>query len=610
MAFRSSWNIPLRLVALLLVFAFPAALFSRAPAPTPPPKKQSAAAKKNRKDDSLDLQPAKDLLLKETGRLKADALAEFVRGADLEESGETEKALTAYRHVLNVDPGQVELAVRVADILTRQNDYPEAIDVLKDAIKANGKRAEPFLALAAIYADYLKKTDQAVDYANRAIAIDPAEISSYSRLCEIYADLGETAKARQTVERAMKVQTDDPVFWARLGKLYGALATQSGEQQTPQDAAKISEIFKKAADNAKDDPNILRDIADYYSSSKQVKEAIPLYLRVLELQPDDASAREKLAKGFVETNQQAKAIETLEAIIKEHPEKYQSYDLLAEVLEDQGNALLREKKMEEAKSIFKKAAASYEQSLLVNPTHAVTYVRLARILLGPVIPDPEHAAKLLGEARRRFPESPEMVYYLALALREAKHTQEALTTFEEALHEAELDAGEMVNAQFYFDYGATAEQGGLYDKAAELFKKAIYLDPANSTEACNYLAYMWANQNTHLEEAADLIKRALQSDPNNGAYLDTQGWIEYRQGKFDQALTDLQHAAQAIGREDAVVFEHLGDTYSKLKRLPEALEAWQKASKLDPKNKNLADKIANAQKDVNKPGDKAGTGNR
>ena len=57
----------------------------------------------------------------------------------------------------------------------------------------------------------------------------------------------------------------------------------------------------RAAENSADDPGILKDVADYYAASQQLKEAIPLYLRVLELQPDDANAREKLATGFVLT---------------------------------------------------------------------------------------------------------------------------------------------------------------------------------------------------------------------------------------------------------------------------------------------------------------------
>jgi Tetratricopeptide repeat. len=101
--------------------------------------------------------------------------------------------------------------------------------------------------------------------------------------------------------------------------------------------------------------------------------------------------------------------------------------------------------------------------------------------------------KLLGEARRRFPGAPEIVYYLGIAQREAKQSQQAVATFEEALHEAQLEEDDdFVNAKFYFNYGAAAEQAGLYNKAADLLRKSIALDPENSAEACNYLGYMWA----------------------------------------------------------------------------------------------------------------------
>src|SRR5947208_13936519 len=90
-----------------------------------------------------------------------------------EENGETDRALEAYRKVLNVDPGQSDLETRVAALLIRQDDFPQAIHVLKDAIKANPNDAEPYRQLAFIYAKYLQKTDQAVDYSNQAIRLDP-----------------------------------------------------------------------------------------------------------------------------------------------------------------------------------------------------------------------------------------------------------------------------------------------------------------------------------------------------------------------------------------------------------------------------------------------------
>jgi len=573
------------------------------PAKTTSPKAvpSSAATKKaGRQDDSLNPKPAADLALRPGGAHKADALANFVEGMALEENGEMDRALDAYRKVLNVDPGQAQLAARVAGLLIQQDDFPQAIDVLKDAIKANPNNAEPYQQLAFIYLKYLKKTDQAIDYANRAVALNPGDAEGYQRLVEIEVAAGQEKKALEVLDRAAKIHSNDPAFWMRLGKLYMAILFKSDSQPKPDELKRTNEIFKKAAEHARDDPAVLKEIADYYAASQQLKEAIPLYLHVLELQPDDANAREKLATGFILTNQRGKAVEMLEQIIKEHPEKYQSYDLLAQVLEDEARSLQRANRLEEAKAKFAKVAANYEQSLLINPSHPSTYLHLAELLLGP-LRDADRAVKLLTDARRRFPGAPEIVYYLAIAQREAKQSQQAVATFEEALHEAQLDEDDdVINAKFYFNYGAAAEQAGLYEKAANLLRKSIALDPANSAEAYNYIGYMWADHNMNLDEAEAMIKRALESEPNNASYLDSLGWVEFRKGKFDQALNDLLHAAKSVERDDPVVFEHIGDTYLKLNRVPEALDAWQKALALDPKNKTLADKIEGTKKTIGK----------
>lgn len=575
---------------------------ARTPAASLPQVGSSTAIvkKSNQQHDSLNLKPAADLLLRPEGERKAGALASFVEGGSFEENGEIDKALDAYRKVLNVDPGHSKLASRVAALLIQQDNFPQAIDILKDAIKANPNDAEPYSQLAFIYAKYLKKTDEALDYANQAIALNPRDIEAYQRLCEIELAAGEENKALGALDRATKVHSDDAAFWTRLGKLYVAMIFKSDSQPKPDELRRVNDVFKKAVEHADDDPSVLKDVADYYAASQQLKEAIPLYLRVLELQPDDANAREKLASSFILTNQRTKAVEMLEQLIKQHPEKYQPYDLLAQILDDEARSLQRAKRLDEAKAKFVKVAANYEQSLLINPNHAGTYLRLAELLLGP-IKDADRAVKILVEARRRFPGAPEIVYYLALAQREAKQIQQAVATFEEALHEAELDQDtEIVNAKFYFNYGATAEQAGLYEKAADLLRKSIALDPANAAEAYNYLGYMWADHNMYLDEAEDMIKRALQIEPDNGSYLDSLGWVEFRKGRFDQALADLLRAAKNMEHEDTVVFEHIGDVYLKLNRVQQALEAWQKALVLDPKNKKLTEKIESTKTTISK----------
>ena len=569
--------------------------------PSPPDLSLKLAAPKKgaSQDDSFVLTPPKDLALQPENVRKADALANFVEGTRLEENAEMENALAAYQKVLNFDPGLSELALRVATLLSRQEDYPRAIDVLKDAIKARPKEAGPYLQLAFIYAKYLRKTEQAVKYANQAIALDPLNFEAYQRLYEIEAAAGEPQKALMALDRAASVKSDDAGFWIRLGKLYATIIFKSETEPKPDEIKRVNAFFAKAVANAGDDSAALKEVADYYAASQQIQEAIPLYLKVVELQPDDLNAREKLATGFVLTHQRDKAIEMLQEIIKKQPAKYQPYELLAQLFDEGARALERANQPEQAKAQFAKAAANYEQSLLINPGRANTYLRLAELLIVP-LKDSERATKLLSEARQRFPGVPEFSYFLAIALREAKHPQQAVITFEEALNEAQLANDEVLNARFYFDYGAAADQAGLLDKAADLFRKSISLDPANSAEAYNYVAFMWAEHNLHLDEAEEMVGRALQFDPNNGAYLDTLGWIHYRKGKFEDALNELLRAAQNLTHPDPIVLEHIGDAYGKLNRVPQALEFWQKAVALSPENKSLAEKIEKTRTTISK----------
>ena len=68
----------------------------------------------------------------------------------------------------------------------------------------------------------------------------------------------------------------------------------------------------------------------------------------------------------------------------------------------------------------------------------------------------------------------------------------------------------------------------------------------------------------------------------NGAYVDSLGWLYFKQGKFDEALTELLRAAELLPEPDAVVFEHIGDACDKLGRRAEAVLYWQKALQLNP----------------------------
>jgi tetratricopeptide (TPR) repeat protein len=79
----------------------------------------------------------------------------------------------------------------------------------------------------------------------------------------------------------------------------------------------------------------------------------------------------------------------------------------------------------------------------------------------------------------------------------------------------------------------------------------------DNAEVANTLGYWLAEKAIELERAEKLIRQALATDVGNGAYLDSLGWVLYRQGRFEAALDFLIQAVNVLP-EDPVILEHLG----------------------------------------------------
>src|SRR5207302_1749636 len=109
-----------------------------------------------------------------------------------------------------------------------------------DSLNSKPADAGTYQQLAYIYAKYLKKTDQAIDYANRAIALNPGDADAYQRLVEIEVAAGQEKKALEVLERATKVRSNDPTFWMQVGKLYVAILFKSDSQPKPDELTKVN----------------------------------------------------------------------------------------------------------------------------------------------------------------------------------------------------------------------------------------------------------------------------------------------------------------------------------------------------------------------------------
>jgi tetratricopeptide (TPR) repeat protein len=92
----------------------------------------------------------------------------------------------------------------------------------------------------------------------------------------------------------------------------------------------------------------------------------------------------------------------------------------------------------------------------------------------------------------------------------------------------------------------------------------------------NYYGYMLGDLGIRLDEAQALVKRALAEDPYNGAYLDSLGWIYYKQNKLPDAEATLRKALERESH-DPTIHSHLGDVYAKSGRAEQAFAEWERS---------------------------------
>jgi tetratricopeptide (TPR) repeat protein len=115
------------------------------------------------------------------------------------------------------------------------------------------------------------------------------------------------------------------------------------------------------------------------------------------------------------------------------------------------------------------------------------------------------------------------------------------------------------NRDLLFIRAAALERSGQVEQSEELFRRLVAEEPGDANTA-NYLGYMWADREVHLDQALELIARAVATDPDNSAYLDSLGWVHYRLGDLDEAEHWLRRAIDIGGNfGDGTIYCHLGE---------------------------------------------------
>ena len=181
----------------------------------------------------------------------------------------------------------------------------------------------------------------------------------------------------------------------------------------------------------------------------------------------------------------------------------------------------------------------------------------------------ERAKDILYEAWLQTKQSRDILPFYAAALKDAGKIDESLKLLEEQL---KLDS---FNADLWYEYALMLHQAGRIDDSIAAVEEVIAKNP-NHAAALNHMAYTLAEEGRNLERAEALVKRALQIVPGDSSFIDTLGWVYYKQERYELAEVELKKAVE-LSNSEWVIVEHYGDVLIELEREPEALSFYRQA---------------------------------
>ncbi|MDD5521092.1 MAG: tetratricopeptide repeat protein [Kiritimatiellae bacterium] len=359
-------------------------------------------------------------------------------------------------------------------------------------------------------------------------------------------------------------------------RLYPALAVS---YLSLKETDKAIEALKKACLKSPGNSQPLIDLAVACEKTGRMGEAITYFREAIKVSPRMDGLYRELALIYFQQKKNKEALN----LLKEGIAKVSPPDAIVTFCFNFG-------KLHESVGLEDHAIEFYKLAGTSKKQWPDPFIRIAAIYMKNNIPK---ALQTIDHALKTMPNEPKLLFLLGLLYSADKQFEKAIEAFKRTEKTVETAGTESekakLNPVFYINYGSAFEKDGKYSKAEEVFRKCINMYP-DSHEVLNYLAYMWAERGEKLEEGLKHVNKAIELNPDNGAYIDTLGWIYYKQKKYDKALEQIQKARELI-KNDPTITEHLGDIYFALNDKQKALLHWKQSFIMDQNNKSLVEKL-------------------
>jgi len=534
------------------------------------------------KRDPNDLQTRRLL-----GRIYLRSLGDLTSTAQSEMAA---RAIEQYNEVYRLDPTDSESALWLARLYRLRNEHDKAEDVLRSLLKQDseneaaveqltqllldeGKSADAVLLLESITSRtpspalldllgdaYTQTHDlpKAEGAYRKATELDPSELSHTRGLGQTLLAEEKFADALSVYQKLADLMPDDSDVYLRLAQIYRELHQLDHAEEN----------LLKARQYAPGSLEVMYNEAMLYEAQGRYEDAVRVLSdAVTGLKSQSTvlpSRRRSLAILYQQLGQLYRDMQNFQAAIY----TFEELGRLGEE-EDRRSRMLIMDTYRAAKDL-PKALQAGKDALAKYPSDPG--LRTSNALLLGENGQTDEAVKVLRSQLTKSAADREIYLNIAQVYERGRRYKEA----EEAARIAEALPGQpRDNEMVWFLLGAIYERQKFYDRAEVEFKKALDVNPRNAP-VLNYYGYMLGDLGIRLDEAEALVQRALKEDPHSGAYLDSLGWIYFRENKLAEAEATLRKAVQRESH-DATIRSHLADVYAKSGRTDLAAIEWEKS---------------------------------
>ncbi len=534
------------------------------------------------------------------------ALSAYLKGAYFESQGELHEAYQYYLYAAAREPESPRVLLRLAKIAAQVGDFDPAKGYAEKLLRSGEYGVEARLILAEVeYRLGDRERSLAVLRELRSMKDAPLfdVLAFYARVAQ---EAGKRGEAIAALEEASALEDSDESLWYDLGMLRAEGGDMTG----------AAEALERAIEMNPDHAAARLALARIHAGAGRREDAKREYRETLRADPRSGSAVKELMDLLYQDGDYVEGAAILDPFFRDGvldeggeivygrflyragriADALAVFGKLLGTMGDRPAILRVMAEMETEQGRYRTALGYIERLVAAEPGRFENYVGALIIFYAPsrapvspdeaVEVDDAEKRRYLDEAAERVTESSaEQNFLMGTILRKSGDLARA---------EPYLLRAEKIDPKNENTLLEIAALYGRMERYDDALRRIIPLYNRNSDDAslANFYGFLLAEKGESLDLAEKLIAKALAKEPENGYFLDSLGWVRFKQGNARAALDILLSAVEKAG-DDAVIWEHIGDAYSALAERGKAREAYRRSLELDPESRSAALKMKN-----------------